>query len=133
MISPLLAFQVKTNELWRDFGILIVFFVFFQLYQMYEQEATQEAAVPAINVFERENAERKALNERLQERKEAAKRGEFEEDLKGLVRARRPLTWERLSYTVPVAGGQKRILNEVYGYVLVSDKSFHFGVNFFFF
>jgi len=106
MWSAVRAFQIKPNELWHDFGILIVLFLFVQLY---EQEATQEEAMPAINVFEHENAERKALNERLQERQEAAKRGEFEEDLKGLVRARRPLTWERLSYTIPIPGGQKRM------------------------
>ena len=122
-----LAFQVKTSELWRDFGILIVFLIFFQLYQMYEQEVTEGGAMPMIAVFERENAERKVLNQRLQERKEAAKRGELEQDMKGLIRARRPFTWERLSYSVPVPGGQKRLLNDIYGYVLVSGRSIWLG------
>lgn len=83
-------------------------------------EATQGTVFPSIVIFERENKERKQLNEKLQERKAAARRGELEQDIKGLVRTRKPFTWERLSYTVPVSGGQKRLLNDVYGYVQVS-------------
>ena len=82
-------------------------------------EATQGIAFPSIVIFERENEERKKLNERLASRKEAARRGELDQDIKGLIRTRKPFTWERLSYTVPVSGGHKRLLNEVYGYVLV--------------
>lgn len=83
-------------------------------------ELTQGSVWPSIVIFERENKERKVLNERLASRKEAARRGELEQDIKGLVRTRKPFTWERLSYTVPVSGGQKRLLNDVYGYVQVS-------------
>jgi ATP-binding cassette, subfamily G (WHITE), member 2, PDR len=99
---------------------LIVFFVGFQIMQMIAIEYTQSAVPPAIVIFEREDAEKKKLNERLMERKEAARRGELEQDLKGLIKTKTPFTWERLGYTVPVAGGQKKLLSEVYGYVLVS-------------
>jgi ATP-binding cassette subfamily G (WHITE) protein 2 (SNQ2) len=105
--------------LWRNFGILIVFFVAFQIMTMFAIEATQGVAWPSIVIFERENKERKELNERLAGRKEAARRGELEQDIKGLIRTRKPFTWERLSYSVPVSGGHKRLLNDVYGYVLV--------------
>lgn len=80
-------------------------------------EYTQSIVMPSIVIFEREDAERKKLNERLMERKEAARRGELEQDLKSLIKTKKPFTWEKLSYTVPVSGGQKRLLNEVYGYV----------------
>lgn len=82
-------------------------------------EATQGVTFPSIVIFERENDERKKLNERLASRKDAARRGELEQDITGLIRARKPFTWERLSYSVPVSGGHKRLLNDVYGYVVV--------------
>ena len=70
----------------------------------------------------RENKERKKLNEQLMECKEAAQKGELEHDLKGLIKAKKPFTGERLSYMVPVASGHKTLLNEVHGYVLVSGR-----------
>jgi hypothetical protein len=57
-------------------------------------ELTQGVVFPSISFFERENKERKALNGRLMERKEAARRGELEQDIKGLVRTKKPFTWE---------------------------------------
>ncbi|KAF8305589.1 hypothetical protein DL93DRAFT_2172546 [Clavulina sp. PMI_390] len=112
------AFQYDVSDQWRNFGILIVFFIGFQIMCMIAIEVTQGVVFPSIVIFERENAERKALNEKLMERKEAARRGELEQDIKGLVRTRKPFTWERLSYTVPVSGGQKKLLTDIYGYVL---------------
>lgn len=116
-----IAFSYHKSQLWRNFGILIAFWIGFQAMTMLAIELTTGQTFPAIAFFERENKERKALNERLQERKEAAKRGELEQDLSRLIRTRKPFTWERLSYHVPVSGGQKRLLNDVYGYVLVSS------------
>lgn len=111
------GFEYHTGDLWRNFGIVIAFFIFFQVLQMGAIEYTQSIVMPSIVIFEREDAERKKLNERLMERKEAAKRGELEQDLKGLIKTKRPFTWEALSYTVPVSGGQRKLLNDVYGYV----------------
>ena len=78
----------------------------------------------------RENKEHKKLNERLMERKEAARKGELEQDLKGLIKTKKPFTGERLSYMVPVASGHKTLLNEVHGYVLVSGRFFTFLASF---
>src|SRR6266849_2534444 len=117
------AFQYETKHLWHNFGILIVFFFAFQVMAMIAIEATQGIVFLSIVIFERENKERKKLNER---------RGELEQDIKGLVRTRKPFTWERLSYTVPVSGGHKRLLNEVYRHILVrcilliACSSFHY-------
>lgn len=84
---------------------------------MYAIEVTQGVVLPSIEFFERENAERKKLNERLMERKEAARRGELDSEI-ALIKQKKPFTWEKLSYTVPVSGGQKQLLDDVYGYVL---------------
>jgi Lytic polysaccharide monooxygenase AA14 len=70
-------------------------------------EYTQSAVPPSIVMFEREDAEKNKLNERLMERKDAARRGELEPNLKGLIKTKNPFTWERLGYTVPVTDGQK--------------------------
>lgn len=113
------AFQLSTDQLWRNFGILIAFFIGFQVMCTLAIELQQGVTWPSIVIFERENAERKQLNERLMERKEAARRGELETDIKDMVKSKKPFTWEKLSYTVPVSGGHKRLLNDVYGYVLV--------------
>ena len=117
------GFQYGTKHLWRNIGIVIAFFVAFQILNMISIEINQGSATPSVVIFERENKERKVLNERLAERKGAARRGELQQDVKGLVRTEKPFTWERLSYTVPVGSGQKRLLNEVYGYVLVRRSS----------
>jgi len=126
------AFQYETKHLWHNFGILIVFFFAFQVMAMIAIEATQGITFLSIIIFECENEECKKLNARLASRKEAARRGELEQDIKGLVRTRKPFTWERLSYTVPVSGGHKRLLNEVYRHILVrcilliACSSFHY-------
>jgi hypothetical protein len=45
--------------------------------------------MPAIAFFERENKERKALNEKLAENKIAYRKGEREQDLSGLIQTRK--------------------------------------------
>src|SRR5437868_1145742 len=75
------------------------------------------AAVKAIVVFAKENKDTKARNQRLAERKVALQAGKLEQNLAGLVESKRPFTWEGLNYTVPVKGGHRQLLNEVYGYV----------------
>lgn len=75
------------------------------------------AGRPAVNVFAKENAERKRLNKRLQERKQDFRSGKAEQDLTGLIKTRKPFTWEALTYDVSVPGGQRRLLDNIYGYV----------------
>ncbi len=68
-------------------------------------------------VFAKENKDTKARNERLAERKAAIQAGTIEQNLAGLVESKRPFTWEALNYTVPVPGGHRQLLNEIFGYV----------------
>lgn len=49
--------------------------------------------------------------------KEAARRGELNDQNIKTTHKRQPLTWENLNYTVPVAGGDLHLLNNVFGYV----------------
>lgn len=82
-----------------------------------EYIARAAANIKAIVVFAKENKDTKERNARLQERKAALASGELKQDLAGLVESRRPFTWENLCYTVPVPGGQRQLLKDVFGYV----------------
>jgi ATP-binding cassette subfamily G (WHITE) protein 2 (SNQ2) len=57
--------------------------------------------MPAINVFAKENKERKALNEELEKNKEAFRKGDKEQDLSGLIQTKKPFTWEDLTFVFP--------------------------------
>ncbi|GJN91548.1 hypothetical protein Rhopal_004571-T1 [Rhodotorula paludigena] len=112
------AFDYDVNDQWRNWGITLVFFVGFNIIQAYLAEILDHGAgAPAINVFAKENKERKALNEALEKNKQAYRKGEVEQDLSGLIQTRKPFTWENLTYTVPVPGGQRQLLDNVFGYV----------------
>lgn len=75
------------------------------------------AAHLAIVVFKKEDKELKELNARLAERKDAYRAGKLDQDLSNLSMAPTPFTWEALNYTVPVPGGKRQLLNNVFGYV----------------
>ncbi|GAA5965734.1 hypothetical protein JCM21900_006739 [Sporobolomyces salmonicolor] len=112
------SFQYDIGEQWRNWGIVIVFFVGFNIIQAGLAEYLKHGAdAPAINVFAKENKERKALNETLEKNKEAFRRGEIEQDLGDDVAHTKPFTWENLTYTVPVPGGERQLLDHVFGYV----------------
>lgn len=79
-------------------GITIVFFVAFNVIQAFLAEKLDHGAgAPAINVFAKENKERKALNEKLQANKERYRKGEVEQDLSDLIQTRKPFTWQDLT------------------------------------
>jgi len=73
--------------------------------------------MPGITFTEKEDKERKELNEQLQARKKDFRTGKAEQDLSALIQTRKPFTWENLTYDVPVSGGQKRLIDNVFGYV----------------
>ncbi|CEQ38617.1 SPOSA6832_00050, partial [Sporobolomyces salmonicolor] len=107
------SFQYDISQQWRNWGIVIVFFVGFNIIQAGLAEYLKHGAdAPAINVFAKENKERKALNETLEKNKEAFRRGEIEQDLGDDVAHTKPFT-----YTVPVPGGERQLLDHVFGYV----------------
>lgn len=111
------AYDYNGNQ-WRNFGLLLVFFIGFAVMQMLSMEFFKHGrGAPAIQVYQPENKERKALNEKLQSAKEKFRKGEAEQDLSSMTTAEKPFTWEDLCYDVPVSGGQKRLLDHVFGYV----------------
>ncbi|WVQ86013.1 hypothetical protein IAT38_008181 [Cryptococcus sp. DSM 104549] len=106
------------SHIWRNFGILIGFFLFFMGLQMLFVEYLEQGAKHfSINVFKKEDKDLKQKNERLASRQDAFRAGQLEQDLSELKMKEEPFTWEKLSYTVPVPGGQRQLLNDIYGYV----------------
>ena len=75
------------------------------------------AAQASIVVFKKEDKESKELNKRLLDRREDFNAGKLEQDVSGLGMTPNAFTWSRLSYTVPIKGGQRQLLNDVWGYV----------------
>ncbi|GAA5882789.1 hypothetical protein JCM16303_002456 [Sporobolomyces ruberrimus] len=112
------SFQYDVADQWRNWGITIVFFVGFNIIQAILAEFLSHGAdAPSINVFAKENKERKELNEKLASEKEDFRAGRIDQNLGDDVAHKHPFTWEDLTYTVPVPGGERQLLDHVYGYV----------------
>ncbi|GAA6025142.1 hypothetical protein JCM11491_000230 [Sporobolomyces phaffii] len=112
------SFQYDIGDQWRNWGITIVFFVGFNIIQALLAEFLSHGAdAPSINVFAKEDKERKALNEKLASEKEDFRAGRIEQNLGEDVAHKHPFVWQDLTYTVPVPGGERQLLDHVYGYV----------------
>ncbi|QRW00881.1 ABC-2 type transporter [Ceratobasidium sp. AG-Ba] len=112
------GFEYKKDQLWRNFGILVLYWIAFIALQILAMEKFQHGAnARAITIFAKETAETKERNQRLHERKAALRKGQADQDLGALTKSTKAFTWENLEYTVPVPGGQRQLLNKVFGYV----------------
>ncbi len=95
----------------------MIAFVIMQIFAM-EFLVSSAANVKAVTVYAKENKDTKARNARLQERKEGIASGKIQQNVASLVASRKPFTWENLCYTVPVPGGQRQLLDKVFGYCM---------------
>lgn len=113
------GFSYDPKDLWRNFGIIIVLIAFFLFTNVILGETmTYGAGGRTITYFTKENKERKALNEKLQERKRRRQTKQDAEDSSELnITSKAVLTWENLTYDVPTPSGQLRLLKDVFGYV----------------
>lgn len=81
----------------------------------------------SVVVYAKENRDTKKRNAELQQRKalrNKAEKGEASGSGKEQMNTydkdtvhRKTFTWEAVNYTVPIPGGQARLLHDVYGYV----------------
>ncbi len=137
------GFSFYPSDLWRNWGIivsLITFFlimvstaIFLHLIPAATDLANRSSGCQnvvlgeflqfgmggnAARVYRKPDAERTELNRRLLEKRDEhrkAKKDMESSDLK--LNSKSVLTWEALNYHVPVPGGSRRLLNNVYGYV----------------
>ncbi|KAI5293121.1 hypothetical protein KEM52_005819 [Ascosphaera acerosa] len=113
------TFQYHTSDLWRNFGITVALIILFLALNIWFGETVSfGAGGKTITYFAPENAARKKLNQQLQVKKEKrhAKSADESSDDFNLT-SKAVLTWENLNYDVPVAGGTRRLLNDIFGYV----------------
>ncbi|KAL2760027.1 hypothetical protein ACRALDRAFT_1038837 [Sodiomyces alcalophilus JCM 7366] len=114
------GFSYHPGGLWRNFGIIMALIIFFLILNVVFGELVKfGAGGNTARVYQRPNAERKKLNQALlqkrDEKRKSKKEAEGSEGLK--LESKSVLTWENLNYDVPVRGGTRRLLNNVYGYV----------------
>ncbi|TFY58327.1 hypothetical protein EVG20_g8195 [Dentipellis fragilis] len=124
------GYDLETADLWRrNFLVMCGFtLVFWLLQTLLIEWYPQFAGGMSVSFFARENAERKKLNEALRERKIKKAESERLEKARAMegtktkkdpdaYSERKTFTWEKLDYFVPVPGGTRQLLNNVYGYV----------------
>ena len=113
------SFSYYPEQLWRNWGIIVVLVIAFLVTNVYLGEYIKwGAGGKTITFFVKENKERKELNAALQAKK--AKRGRHDDEREGSklnIASKAVLTWEALCYDVPVSSGQLRLLKDIYGYV----------------
>ncbi|KAK8078824.1 hypothetical protein PG994_002631 [Apiospora phragmitis] len=111
------GFSYAPSDLWRNFGIIMALIVFFLVMNVVLGEFVKYGmGGNTAKIFQKPNAERKRLNEALANKRSARQKGKVEEDNNLSIESKSVLTWEDLNYDVPVPGGQRRLLNSVYGY-----------------
>ncbi|KUI69206.1 ABC transporter G family member 11 [Cytospora mali] len=114
------GFSYAPKDLWRNWGIIMALIVFFLFLNVVLGELVNFGmGGNTFRIFQKPNAEREALNETLQKKLEARQKTKTEADAGGemKIESKSVLTWEDLTYDVPVAGGTRRLLNNVFGYV----------------
>ncbi|KAI1859058.1 hypothetical protein JX265_010535 [Neoarthrinium moseri] len=113
------GFSYHPSDLWRNFGIIMALIVFFLIMNVVLGEFVKfGAGGNTFKVFQKPNEERKRLNEALaNKRLERQKSRTQEEGTTLSIESKSVLTWENLNYDVPVPGGTRRLLNNVFGYV----------------
>ncbi|KAI8933315.1 hypothetical protein NX059_009940 [Plenodomus lindquistii] len=114
------SFQWDTGDLWMHFGIMVALIIGFLLANAFLGEFVKwGAGGRTVTFFVKENKELKELNAKLREKRERRNRKEQgADDSSDLnIESKAVLTWEDLTYDVPVPSGNLRLLNNIYGYV----------------
>ena len=113
------GFSYSPGDLWRNWGIVMAIIVFFLFLNVVLGEIVRFGmGGNSALVYSRPSKERTALNKKLVEKRDERRRTKQEAASSELkINSKSVLTWEGLNYDVPVAGGTRRLLNEVYGYV----------------
>ncbi|KAK2739302.1 bmr1-like protein [Colletotrichum kahawae] len=113
------AFSYFKGDLWRNWGIILVLIVFFLIMNVTLGELINfVGGGNNAKVYQKPNEERKKLNDALIEKRAAKRRGDSTDQGSDLtINSVSVLTWENLNYDVPVPGGTRRLLNNIFGYV----------------
>ncbi|RGP60631.1 hypothetical protein FLONG3_10800 [Fusarium longipes] len=113
------GFSYYPGDLWRNWGIVLALIIFFLFLNVALGELVNFGmGGNAATIFAKPNKERKALNEKLNAKRDARRKDRSNEEGSEInIKSESVLTWENLNYDVPVPGGTRRLLNNVFGYV----------------
>ncbi|KKY24186.1 putative abc transporter [Phaeomoniella chlamydospora] len=113
------SFSYNKSDLWRNLGIIAALIAFFLFTNTTLGELMKwGSGGRTITWYAKEDKERKELNQKLQEKKQKRQRKEETGAAAELnITSKSVLTWEDLVYDVPVPGGTRRLLSDVFGYV----------------
>ncbi|EOO02215.1 putative brefeldin a resistance protein [Phaeoacremonium minimum UCRPA7] len=113
------GFSYSPSDLWRNWGIIMALIVFFLFLNVAFGEIIKFGmGGNTFKIFQKPNAERKALNEALQRKREEKRSSKQEDETSEMkIESESILTWEGLNYDVPTPAGTRRLLNNVFGYV----------------
>ncbi|KAF7594206.1 hypothetical protein BBP40_009910 [Aspergillus hancockii] len=129
------AFTYSRSHLWRNFGIIIAWFIFFVALTMLGMELQKpNKGGSAATIFKRgeepETVKKALESKELPEDVETgSKENEVNnnrdekvpedngEQVSGIAQSTSIFTWRNVNYTIPYKGGEKRLLQDVQGYV----------------
>jgi ABC-type multidrug transport system permease subunit/ABC-type multidrug transport system ATPase subunit len=121
------SFNYSRSNLWRNFGVVIAFTVLYLLVTVIATETVSftQSGGGAL-VFKKSKRAKKAVKEEAPADEEKAVAGETtssssetaheEEALESISSSDSVFTWKDVEYTVPVQGGERKLLNKVSGY-----------------
>ena len=128
------AYNYSRSHIWRNLGIVIAFFVLFVVLTMLGMELQKpNRGGGAVTVFKRGQAP-KASEDAVKGRQSSDDLESGEKDStasssttslsdmsavnsQGIVKNTSIFTWKKVNYTIPYEGGQKKLLQDVQGYV----------------
>ena len=127
------AYTYSRSHLWRNFGIIIAWLIFFVVLTMIGMELQKpNKGGSSVTVFKRGQAP-KDVDDALKNKttpgdEEDANRvrgnvnteqesDEGEKKVEGIAKNTAIFTWQHVNYDITVKAGQKRLLNDVQGYV----------------
>ena len=107
------------GEQWRNWGIVIVLIAFFLFLNVILGEYLQFSCKSgSVKVYVPPSKQRDELNQKLDSKRDARRKDKTDESGPALrLTSESILTWENLDYTVPVDGGERRLLDNIFGYV----------------
>ena len=112
------SFSYYGANMWRNYGIIVVLIVLFLfLNVVFGEYVNWGAGGRTITFFTKENKERKRLNEELMKKRENRRLKNANKGSNLLIESKAVLTWEALTYDVPIPSGQLRLLKDIYGFV----------------
>lgn len=119
-------FTYSRSHLWRNVGIIIAFWMFFAIMTAVGLEIKKpNSGGASVTIFKRGQAPAVVQREISEKDIEAGEKEPVvtgdehnsEEAAEGVARNESIFTWQGVTYTIPVKGGPKTLLNDVSGFV----------------